>query len=137
MTSVAASSTAMTAVASSKTALSAIWASEIALAAIRASTTAVNALVSSTYTVSISNNPSNLTGTSGMVATKGILIKSLNTGGTDTNYLRDRYSNGVLVGDWAYATTTTYSTQVQAFSNIRHYNWVSNYAWQAYIIDCD
>jgi hypothetical protein len=78
--------------------------------------------------------------TTTIVTTKSILLKSGNgnNGGSDTNYLRDRYSNGVLVGDYSYLTTFSYAPQVLAFSNIRHYsNTANNYTWYAYIIDCD
>jgi hypothetical protein len=136
MTAVIASSTAMAAVANSKTALLAIWYSETALAAIRGSTSAVRSLVSSPYMVLISNTPSNLT--SAMVTTKSILLQCKNSNGSDSDYLADKYSNGTLIGNTNYSTSTSYSTQVAAFSNIRHYqNSVNGYAWQAYIIDCD
>jgi hypothetical protein len=136
---VARSNNAMSAIASSKTALSAIWAVDTALAAIRNSDLAVDALVASTYTTYISNNPSKLT--DAMVTTKSILIKSQNTNDSDnndTNYLQDKCSNGAVVGKYTYTTSTSYTVQMLAFSNIKHYDKTSNdYTWQAYIIDCD
>jgi hypothetical protein len=126
----------VTAVANSKTALLAIWSSNVALTNIKASTAAINALVSSSYTTYICNYPGNLS--SAMVSTKSILLQEY-SGGVDTIYLSDLYSNGVLVGNWTYTEpSATWQTHVLPFSNIRHYKQSDhNYQWFAYIIDCD
>jgi hypothetical protein len=133
---VVASGTAMTAIAYSKTALLCIWSNELILAAIRGNSTAINALSASPYAVFINNTSSNLT--SAMVTTKSILVTALSVNGGDTFYLSDKYSNGVLVGNYTYNATASWMTLVLAFSNIKHYQTsTNNRTWQAYIIDCD
>ena len=74
-----------------------------------------------------------------MVAGKTILLRSYNNSGGDTNYLRERYANGALSGsgDYTYNTSTSYSTQMLAFSAIRHYNWNGNYTWYGDVVKVD
>jgi hypothetical protein len=140
---VAASSTAMKGIAASKSALLACWASEAALSAIRNSSTAVDALVKSSYTVDIKGDPLNLM--QPIVASRSILLQSKNNGnGNDTDYLSSLYSNGArgsisyIYGTYSYTTSTSYTTQVVAFTDIHHYQKSDNeYQWEAYIIDCN
>ena len=136
MTAVIASSTAMAAVAASKTALLACWNSETALTALRGSSTAVSALIASPFKSSLgSNAPSGLQST--MLAGKTILVRSYNGSGSDTNYLRNKYANGGLVGDVTISSTTSYTTNMVAFTDIRHYNWANNYTWYGDVVKVD
>ena len=138
MAAVAASSTAMAAVAASKAALLACWNSETALTSLRSSAAAMTALLASPFKSTVgATNPSNLTNP--MVAGKTILLRSYSNSGGDTNYLRERYANGALSGsgDYTYNTSTSYSTQMLAFSAIRHYNWNGNYTWHGDVVKVD
>ena len=128
MTAVAASSTAMAAVAASKTALLACWNAETALTALRASTPALTALLASPFKSSVGGtNPSGLM--TAMVAGKTILLQSRNAGGSDTNTLATKYQNGGAVANHVYTTTTSNSTQMVAFQDIKHTTYQNNYGW--------
>jgi hypothetical protein len=98
----------------------------------------MTALLASPFKSTVgANNPSALT--TQMVAGKTILLRSYNSSGTDTNYLRERYANGALSGngDYTYNTSTSYSTQMLAFSAIHHYNWGSDSVWYGDVVRVD
>ena len=138
MNAVAASSTAMNAVAASSTALLACWNSETALTSLRSSATAMTALLASPFKSTVgANTPSTLT--TSMVDGKTILLRSYNSVGNDTNHLRERYANGALSGggNYTYTTSTSYSTQMLAFSSIRHYSWNNDYVWYGDVVKVD
>jgi len=61
-------------------------------------------------------------------------LRVRNTGGSDTNYLRD-LAGGSGSGDDTFNTTTTWQTRVRAYNNIRHYGWYNNYTFQAYVVN--
>ena len=137
MTAVAASLTAMTAVAASKTALLACWNSAIALDALRGTTVALNTLLNSPFKSSINHGPILYTGV--MVPGKTILLQSRNDSGSDTNYLRSQYSNGTISGsgDYVYSTSTSFSPQMLAFQDIRHYSQLYAYTWRGDAVKVD
>ena len=136
MAAVAASSTAMAAVAASSTALRACWGSETALTALRAEPSALTALLASPFKSTVGNDkPSSLTAT--MLAGKTILLRSRNAGGSDTNRLATKYQNGSAVADHVYQTSTSYSTQMVAFQDIRHSASQYNYNWYGDVVKVD
>jgi hypothetical protein len=92
-------------------------------------------MLASSRKTSINNYPTSLTST--QVSGKSILIQSKNSHNTDGNYLYDKATNGSAPtsSSYTYNTTSSYSTQMLAFNNIRHYNWVGNYLWQGDVID--
>ena len=136
MNAVAASSTAMTAVANSKTALLACWKSETALTALRSAPMALTALLASPHKQTIGGTaPSALTST--LVDGKTILLQSRNAGGSDTNTLVTKFQNGVTAANHIYTTTTTNTTQMIAFQDIKHTNWQNNYIWYGDVVKVD
>ncbi|TCS94122.1 hypothetical protein EDC36_12044 [Tepidimonas ignava] len=133
MQAVAASSTAMNAVLNDSVARGALWASSTALAAIQNAPAAViDSLLTHPRVSMMNNNPSNLTST--FISGKSMTLRVRNTGGSDTNYLRD-LAGGSGSGDDVFTTTTAWTTRVRAYSNLRHYNWSNNYPFQAYVVN--
>jgi expansin (peptidoglycan-binding protein) len=133
MTAVAASSTAMTAVLDSQVARGAVWGSSTALSAIQSAPSAVlNALQSHAQVGMMNNNPSNLQGT--FISGKSMTLLVRNTGGSDTNYLRD-LAGGSGSGNDSFSTSTAWQTRVRAYKDIRHYSYSSNYTFQAYVVN--
>ena len=136
MAAVAASSTAMAAVAASKTALLACWNAETALAALRAAPSALTALLASPFKSTVGNtNPGSLTAT--MLSGKTILLRSRNDSGSDTNTLATKYQNGSAVANHVYQTSTSYSTQMVAFQDIRHSAYQGNHVWHGDVVKVD
>ena len=133
MSAVAASSTAMTAVLDSQVARGAVWGSSTALSAIQSAPSAVlNALQSHARVGMMNNNPSNLQGT--FISGKSMTLLVRNTGGSDTNYLRD-LAGGSGSGNDSFSTSTAWQTRVRAYKDIRHYSYNSNYTFQAYVVN--
>ena len=72
-----------------------------------------------------------------MLAGKTILLRSRNTGGSDTNRLATKYQNGSAVADHVYQTSVSYSTQMVAFQDIRHSTSYYNYDWYGDVVKVD
>ena len=133
MAAVAASSTAMSTLFSASVARGAIWASATAMTAIQSAPSAVlDALQSHAQVSMMNNNPSNLQGT--FISGKSMTLRVRNTGGSDTNYLRD-LAGGSGSGNDSFSTSTAWQTRVRAYNDIRHYSWSSNYTFQAYVVN--
>ena len=123
----------MTAVLDSQVARGAVWGSSTALSAIQSAPSAVlDALQSHARVGMMNNNPSNLQGT--FISGKSMTLRCRNTGGSDTNYLRD-LAGGSGSGNDSFSTSTAWQTRVRAYKDIRHYNWSSNYVFQAYVVN--
>ena len=72
-----------------------------------------------------------------MLAGKTILLQSRNTDGSDTNTLATKYQNGSAVANHVYQTSTSYSTQMVAFQDIKHTTYQNNYIWYGDVVKVD
>ena len=68
------------------------------------------------------------------ISGKSMTLRVRNTGGPDTNYMRT-LAGGSGSGDDTFNTTTSWTARVRAYNNLTHYNWSSNYTFQAYVVN--
>ena len=80
----------------------------------------------------MNGNPSNLSGT--FISNKSMTFRVRNASGSDTNYMRT-LAGGSGTGDDTFTTSTSWAARVRAYNNLTHYNWSSNYVFQAYVVD--
>lgn len=72
-----------------------------------------------------------------MLTGKTILLQSRNSNGTATNTLATKYQNGGAVANHVYTTTTSNSTQMVAFQDIKHATYQNNYGWFGDVVKVD